>query len=220
MSQRTTVCVFAKRPLAGKVKTRLAAELGAAYAAELASCFLSDTLTLAESRSWADVVLATTDEPWARQLVGAARAWPQGSGDLGERLERVLRRALSRGPSVIALGSDSPGLPAHLLDEARQALSEHDAAIGPSEDGGFYLLGLNRCPEGLLCGLPWSAPNTLFCTLARLQARGLSVAQLSSWFDVDVPLDLKRLTGLLRAGVIDAPVTAARLGVARSGAAT
>jgi rSAM/selenodomain-associated transferase 1 len=210
-SNVATLCVFAKRPRAGETKTRLAAELGAAHAAELASCFLADTWALVSSLGWAEAVLATTDEKWGTALVGAERVWLQGAGDLGQRMERVLRRALARGGAAIALGADSPGLPAQLLEEARRALAEYDAAIGPCHDGGFYLLALNRCPEGLLGELPWSAPNTFERTVDRLKRARLSVATISPWFDVDVPADLRRLAALLASGDISAPRTAMQL---------
>lgn len=212
-SQKPTVCVFAKPPRPGEAKTRLAAELGAAGAAELASCFLVDTWAMVSSLDWADAVLATTDAKWGTSLVGFERTWLQGPGDLGDRMERVLRRALSRGGSAIALGADTPGLPPRLLEEARRALLGHDAALGPCEDGGFYLLALNRCPEGLLADLPWSAPDTLEKTILRLKSAGLSIATLTPWFDVDLPADLRRLSALLASGNISAPNTAARLGL-------
>jgi uncharacterized protein len=210
---KPTLCVFAKPPRPGEAKTRLAAELGGARAAALASCFLADTWSMASSLDWADAVLATTDAQWGTELVGLERAWLQGPGDLGQRMERVLRRALSRGGSAIALGADSPGLPPRLLDEARLALVDHDAALGPCDDGGFYLLALNQCPEGLLAELPWSAPNTFQKTVARLQEKGLSVVTISPWFDVDVPADLRRLSLLLALGAISAPSTAMQLGI-------
>ena len=143
--------------------------------------------------------------------------WPQGEGDLGARLERILRRALKESAHAVAIGTDSPGLPLALLEEARSALEAHDAVVGPADDGGFYLLGLNRCPEGLLAGLPWSAENTRARTLSRLEERGLTVQLLAPWFDVDVAADLERLRSLLAEGAIRAPATAHLLGLSWSG---
>jgi glycosyltransferase A (GT-A) superfamily protein (DUF2064 family) len=119
----------------------------------------------------------------------------------------VLRRALSLAPFVIAIGIDTPGLPHTFLEQAREALRDADAVLGPAEDGGFYLLGLRRCPSGLLQDLPWSAENTFSQALARLKASGLSVVLLDRWFDVDRPADLIRLRQLLERGHIDAPET-------------
>nr|MBA2542057.1 TIGR04283 family arsenosugar biosynthesis glycosyltransferase [Deltaproteobacteria bacterium] len=141
--------------------------------------------------------------------------WPQGDGDLGARLERVLARALTDAAIAIAVGTDSPGLRAQVFDEARAALMTADAVIGPTDDGGFYLLGLRRCPPGLLADLPWSASNTYAETSARLRERGLSVVELGRWFDVDRADDLSRLHALLDTGAIIAPATRALLGVPR-----
>src|SRR2546423_15206192 len=117
-----TICVFAKPPRPGEAKTRLATAIGPAAAAELARAMLEDTWRLLSTLTWADLVLATTeiDRSWIDELPfpisssnsdHAAPVWQQGSGDLGERLERMLRTALMRTSMAIAIGTDSPGLP-------------------------------------------------------------------------------------------------------------
>lgn len=204
----TTLCVFVKRPIAGRVKTRLMPALTAAEAADLATAFFEDTLALARSCEWARVVVACDGDPSGLLLDRELEVWPQGDGDLGERMERALSRALASATMAIVIGTDSPGLPRRFLDAARQHLVEHDAVVGPSEDGGYYLLGLRRCPDGLLHGLPWSCPTTRAQTVARLRAAGFSVAETEPWFDVDQPGDLARLAGLLREERIFAPATA------------
>jgi len=219
MRHEATICVFAKPPRPGLVKTRLAAAVGEARAAALARAFFEDTWSASSSLPWARAVLATT-EPAAGEWVGAKRApvWPQGRGDLGERLERVLRRALHDTPAALAIGSDTPGLPPILFSEARSALRGADAVLGPCEDGGFYLLGLRRCPPGLLRDLPWSAPRTFLQTISRLRKRGLRTAVIAPWFDVDGPADLACLHALIARGELHAPATARALEpVARAG---
>ncbi len=197
------ICIFAKPPVAGQVKTRLAAALGSERAAELARAFLDDTISAVQALPWAQPALATTEivESGLPLLL-------QGEGDLGERIERVLRAALQVAPPAIAIGADAPALPRRFLEAARAALDRADAVVGPAEDGGFYLLGLRLCPEGLLAGLPWSASDTFTRTVERLRARGLRVEVLERWFDVDRAEDLERLRALLRSGEIDAPRTA------------
>ncbi len=197
MTPDTTVCLFAKPPRAGEAKTRLIPALGAEGAAALARAFLEDTWALLEALPWAQAVLSST-APWPPALLPspAAQVWLQGEGELGARLERSLERALLLTPLAFALGADSPGLPAGHLERARAALSDADAVLGPSDDGGFYLLGLRRAlPPGALAGLPWSAPDTRLHTEARLRALGLRVAHAPPWFDVDTPEDLTRLRG-------------------------
>lgn len=209
---RVPILVIAKPPRAGEAKTRLAATLGAEGAADLARAFFEDTWAAVSSLPWAEPVLATTepDAPEWREL-GIRRAWPQGDGDLGARMMRMLKRALAAAPAALAIGTDSPGLPAEHLDAARRALESADAVLGPSDDGGFYLLGLRGVPDDLLEGLPWSSEETFERTRDRLIERGLSVHVLPGWFDVDRPEDLEPLRRRLLRGEIHAPSTARAL---------
>ena len=203
MSFEAMICIFAKPPVAGDVKTRLAAVLGADAAARLARAFLEDTLESVQALAWAQAALATT---------GAVEAdipvLLQGEGDLGARIERVLTAALRRAPIAMAIGADAPALPSRLLESARTALQDADVAIGPAEDGGFYLLALRHFPEGLLRDIPWSSVDTLPATLKRLRALGLRIRVLEPWFDVDRADDLERLRTLMDQGVLHAPRTA------------
>ena len=131
--------------------------------------------------------------------------------DLGQKLERILRRALEDAPFAIALGADSPGLPQAHLELAHRALTSHDAAIGPALDGGFYLLGLKTCPRGLFDGMTWSQETTGDQMLARCQEKNFRVGQCPSYFDVDTPADLERLRKLLKEAALEAPHTAGAL---------
>ncbi|MFN8544505.1 MAG: TIGR04282 family arsenosugar biosynthesis glycosyltransferase [Candidatus Binatia bacterium] len=211
--RRGALCVFAKPPMPGRVKTRLVPALGVEGAAHLAHAVLCDTWSSARALPWASPILATTHVfPPALRPAPDAVVWMQGSGDLGRRIERILARALGRFPFAIALGADTPGLPVRFLEEARVALGSADAVVGPTEDGGFYLLGLRRCPRGLLAGLPWSDRDTCARTLERLRARGLITVVLDSWFDIDRPEDLDRLRALLGRGELAAPATCRALG--------
>lgn len=210
------LCVFGKPPVPGTVKTRLATEIGVEQATKLARAFLQDTWAAAQAINWVHPVLATTQLGTATALGLKAEEWLQGNGDLGQRLERVFRRALVGGaPFTMAIGTDTPGLPRRLLDEAREALARADAVLGPCEDGGFYLIGLRRCPLELLHGLPWSYPETFTCTLARLRESGLKTRILQPWFDVDRPSDLARLRNLILRGEICAPETARVIGLSQ-----
>ena len=208
------ICVFAKPARPGLVKTRLAAELGLQRAADLARAFFSDTWAAVRAQPNARSVLAATEHPGdSLALEADAAIWLQGDGDLGQRIERILQRGLGLAPVAFAVGADSPGLPPRLWAAARQQATAFDAVLGPAHDGGFYLLGLRRCPRGLLADLPWSHPETCERTLARLQSAGFRVALLEPWFDVDEPADLLRLHAMLTSGEVDAPCTAALLGI-------
>lgn len=209
MTTRGVLCVFAKPPRPGKVKTRLAARLGPERAAELAQAFFADTWASIAGLEWAKPVLATTAGDFSDFGISAdAEVWLQGEGDLGCRIERILQRGLEQAPFVIAIGADSPGLPPRLVEHARSALTRADAVLGPAEDGGFYLVGVRRCPPGLFDHLPWSSDRTFACTRARIESQGLSSSVLESWFDVDRDEDLDRLHGMISRGLLWAPHTA------------
>ncbi len=207
MEQKGYICVFAKAPESGKVKTRLRPAVGSDGASELALAFLQDTWATVKGLPWANAVIATTDASFVFEESGAPDIWLQGEGDLGARLERILRRALKTSPFAIAIGSDTPGLPRRFLEQARAALQEADAVIGPCEDGGFFLLGLRKSPRALLSGIPWSQSDTFSQTLANLKAAGMDVRILDAWFDVDRPEDLERLRMKMAAGEVSAPRT-------------
>ncbi|MGZ4900378.1 MAG: TIGR04282 family arsenosugar biosynthesis glycosyltransferase, partial [Candidatus Angelobacter sp.] len=120
------VCIFAKPPEPGAVKTRLIPELGPDRAAELAEAFLEDTVAMVRTLTWAECIIAAT-RTFERSYFKPEEVWLQSEGDLGDRLEKVLRLALKREPIVLAIGADSPGLPAAYLESARQALKTADA---------------------------------------------------------------------------------------------
>lgn len=204
----TAVCIFAKPPLPGVAKTRLAQVIGNKAAAALARAFLLDTWELVNSLSWAYPVVATVGRMPRGLLPNSAQVWSQGEGDLGERLERILRRALAQFPRAIAIGTDTPGLPASLLEQARVALYLERAVIAPADDGGFYLLGVKECPVKLLSNVAWSDESTFAETRKRLDRFGMDSSVLEPWFDVDEWKDLVRLWKAIRTGAVIAPNTA------------
>lgn len=203
--------MFAKPLRRGEVKTRLARHIGDDAALRLARAFFSDTWALV-SQLPVQAVLATTDAEAAVSLgVPGAEVWLQGDGPLSARLERVFNHGLRDGTAVIALGADSPGLPLAHLQAAIDSLPAHDAVIGPADDGGFYLLGLRSCPQGLFDGVALSTSSACNDVVSALRGRGLSVHTLPSWFDVDEPEDLRRLAQWIGRNPEHAPQTAAAL---------
>jgi rSAM/selenodomain-associated transferase 1 len=205
------VLVFAKAPAPGRVKTRLARRLGNSEAAAWAEAFLIDTWqALAIAPGVAPVLVLDGDAPLPL-LTPPPVIWSQGDGDLGERLERALRRALATSPAAIAVGTDSPGLPQRCLQRALMLLaSGHQSVLGPADDGGFYALGLRHCPPGLLTGLPWSATNTRQAVSTRLAEHGMIPALLEPWYDVDDVAGLERLRADLSEDRVVATFCAAR----------
>lgn len=203
--ERVVCVVFAKPPRAGQTKTRLAATIGPDAAAAVARALLRDTVDGLRARG--ETVVISTPDPTADHGVEGP-FWDQGTGELGARLERGFRRALAGFDHAIALGADAPGLPAGHLAALRDAI-EPAAALGPTDDGGFWGLGLHTCSDGLLLGLPWSTPRAAAATADRLRASGHEVRMAPGWWDVDVAADLERLRRQIAR--TDAPATHAIL---------
>lgn len=187
------VCVFAKPPLPDRAKTRLASALGSERAARLANAMFTDVWQSVSQYPGVRPILATTEFRDFPVEISPNDIWLQGEGDLGVRLERILTRGLLEAPAVIAVGADSPTLTSSHLIQALRALDANDAVIGPCQDGGFYLLGLRRCPPGLFSDILWSSATTCEAVTQRLDDRGLRVAQIETLFDIDVIDDLERL---------------------------
>jgi len=109
----------------------------------------------------------------------------------------------------MAVGADSPTLTTAHIESALRGLQSNDAVLGPSMDGGFYLLGLRKCQLGLFDSLPWSTSETRRRVTARLEQHGFSIAELEPLFDVDIPADLLSLEQHLTADPSLAPATQA-----------
>lgn len=194
----TALIVFAKAPVAGRAKTRLIPALGAEGAAALAHRLLEHAVAAAASAGLGAVELCTTPDPGHpafRQL--AARfglvLTEQGDGDLGDRMNRALNRALAGGARALLIGTDAPALDAAMLRAAAQALDGHDAAFVPALDGGYALVGLSRPAPGLFEGVAWSTPQVMAATRERARAAGLRWAELPPVADIDVADDLVHL---------------------------
>ncbi len=198
MRPKPIVIVFARVPQLGRVKTRLARGIGAIAALG----FYRETLTsilhrLARDRRWQVEIAATPDRlagsRWHRPHRLAVHA--QGPGDLGRRMLRALRRA-GRRPCVI-VGCDVPDLDAAVVAEALARLARSDVVLGPSGDGGFWLIGWRGVAPGLrlLDGVRWSTAHARADTLGRLQGKRVELARMLD--DVDDASDLARL-GLRR----------------------
>jgi rSAM/selenodomain-associated transferase 1 len=208
-NNRIPACIFAKPPVPAQVKTRLIPALGAEGAAALAHAMFLDVWRTVESFSRVRPILATTSSGGFPVSVSPDDIWLQGDGDLGQRIERILTRGLLHAPAAIAIGADSPALTAAHLTAALDALRTSDAVVGPSTDGGFYLLALRKCQPGLLSSLPWSVPETKQALKHRMKSHGLAVFELEPLFDVDIPADLTILVQHLQAHPSSAPSTRA-----------
>ncbi len=194
--------VLTRYPQAGRTKTRLIPALGPRGAAWLQEKMTRHTVD--RLRDWRE-----TSGGWLQvRAVGASprrvQGWlgrdlpvkPQGAGDLGDRLVRAFREGFAEGIARLALvGIDCPDLDASILDEAMAGLDEADVVLGPANDGGYYLIALKSTQvealEGLCSGIDWGCDRVLSQTLARIESLGLTVHQLRSLSDVDVPEELR-----------------------------
>jgi len=192
------IILFAKAPVPGRVKTRLAERLGAVAAAELHTAFVTDMLDLLGALAGAaDIELHTDIETEAWPAAGIPRAL-QRDGDLGERMYVAMERALAAGrPKVMIVGSDVPTLPVSHLE--RILSSNADVTLGPAEDGGYYAIACRRVHPEMFRGVRWSGPDALEQTRKAAESCGLTVELGPSWFDVDTVVALQRL---MREGVL------------------
>ena len=195
-----TLVIMAKHPVAGMVKTRLAASLGEAAAAGLAAAFLEDLLDRLHPcadrhvlATWPDNTAATTyfEELSADRF----ELWNQPEGSLGERLARVTTEHLGPDPHqrVVVIGSDSPTLPKETIEAAFVGLQQADVVVAPADDGGYVLIGLRREVPGLLEPIEWSSPRVFAQTREHLQSSCTRFIELPGWYDIDTLDDLRRL---------------------------
>jgi rSAM/selenodomain-associated transferase 1 len=199
------VAVFAKAPVPGAVKTRLAALLGPGGAAALHAGLVRHALAAAVQSGVGPVELwCAPDEthPFfercATEFHVALRR--QQGGDLGERMRHAFDAAHASGAALILTGSDCPVLDAAALRTAAGALSSHDAVIAPAEDGGYVLVGLAKPMPRLFEAIAWGGSAVMGESRARLAEMGARWKELGTFWDIDRPADYARLqeTGMLR----------------------
>ena len=198
MQQDCLVIIFAKAPLPGFAKTRLAPLLGNDGAAHLAAKMLAHTLDTALAAALGPVELCCAPDTTHAEFEGAARrpgvtVTAQGIGDLGERMQRALARGLTRHGAVVLIGTDAPQLGADTLRRAAYALRSHDAAIAPASDGGYVLVGLSRPAPALFADIAWSTSAVMAQTRARIFSLGMRLHELPTFHDIDEPADLSHL---------------------------
>lgn len=187
--------VMSKVPLLGRVKTRLAKGIGAVAATRFFRQTSLDLINrLGRDPRWSLVLALSPD-----RAVHDAGHWPtgvpriaQGGGTLGERMGRLMRD-LPAGPVVI-VGGDIPGISARHIAQAFQALGRADVVVGPAEDGGYWLVGMKRCPRvvPIFDDVRWSSPFALADTLANVTRAGLRVEYLETLPDIDTGDDYAR----------------------------
>ena len=200
MTHAVALGLFAKWPDAGRVKTRLARETSPEFAAAIARTFLLDTLELLRELAGCDQFVAydpPDSQPKFAELVRGRTPQilleAQSAGDLGTRLETFCQRRFDDGyEAAILIGSDSPNLPVNILRDAIRLLQTNDAVVGPTIDGGYYLIGIRRMLP-IFAGIAWSTDRVFPQTIERLIAANVPYAVLPQWYDVDTLADLRFL---------------------------
>ena len=185
------VILFAKAPLPGRVKTRLLPVLSPQQAADLHTALVHDMLTMLRALSLPlDIELHTDAPTTAWSTVAVQRRLQSGVG-LGEKMLTAINMGLAAGhPTVLILGSDSPGLPPSHVESLLSL--ETDLKLGPAEDGGYYGICARRTAAGMFDGVRWSTAHALSDTVTAALRCGLSVSFGETWFDLDEPAALPR----------------------------
>ena len=207
--------IMAKAPRIGSVKTRLTPSFPPEAVTDFYRCLLADTLMLAQSLDNVEVAIMCPDSDvseLARLAGKEAKVVAQNGEGLAAGLTSVFAHfASDRQQRIIAFNSDSPHLPRSVLEDAFETLSTHDMVVGPTHDGGYYLVGAKASHRTLFEGDGMGTSSALERLLTRARTLQLSFAFAISFYDIDVPDDLSRLAEELRLDPASAPRTAAWL---------
>jgi len=191
---KDTLLVFAKAPVEGRVKTRLAQDVGAPAATRYYRALARRVVDQVRGGEYR--IRICFDPPGALETV---QEWlgplgvefrPQSPGTLGDRMHQALAGCKAAGGRACVIGTDAPGVHRALVEEAFFLLEDADVVFGPALDGGYYLLALRRPDPELFRGIPWSTPRVLQASLDRARAAGLRVALLPPLPDMDTHADL------------------------------
>jgi len=222
---RCAIAIMAKAPYAGRIKTRLSPFLTPEEARDLGCCFLSDmTSNLAAAGRELPIDAYIAFAPASSEgafapivhsdtrfvLADGSAAAPAGVEGFGRCLLQAASSLFGLGyASVGLLNSDSPTLPTSLLVEAvRLLLAPHEIAVlGPSADGGYYLLGMQRLYPNLFCAIDWSTARVAHQTRLRAGEAGVRLVDLDSWYDIDDVAALRRLIAELYGNGMEAPTS-------------
>jgi rSAM/selenodomain-associated transferase 1 len=217
MTSDTTIMLFVKAPIQGHVKTRLAKDLDACMVTGLYKCFVDDIIHKITAARLPLIIFYDPPGslPMMRAWLGDSQTYSAQTGNtLGDRMEQAFRHVYRAGTRrAVLLGSDLPDLPGKTFTLALSALDTHDAVIGPSSDGGYYLIGFTSraFTARVFQEIRWSTDAVYQATLDRFAEGNLSIKQLPPWRDIDTLNDLLALIESLKKNPGRAPKTAAYL---------
>lgn len=196
-SGNSVLGVFVKNLIPGTYKTRLAAATGNEEVREIYLTLLKHTERVVSDFP-GDVWVYYNQSLSETGLFKRYRGRLQKGNDLGEKMHRAFIEMLEEHQKAIIIGSDCPVIESHHLSRAIDLLSEKDAVLGPSEDGGYYLIGLKNPVPSLFQGINWSTDSVVEETIDMINAQGLSYGLLDQLFDVDRYEDWMRYQNMIR----------------------
>lgn len=195
---KRAIIIMAKAPLAGTVKTRLQPFLSAEQCAQLAACFLRDTINKAKTLK-IQLIIAYSPageidyfRRWADEKTSFVE---QKGGNLGEKMFSAFQFAFARKTeALVMIGTDSPTFPAGFIEQAFELLeTDSDAVLGKTEDGGFYLLGLRKLDEKIFEAVEWSSPKAFEQVRENIMNLSWRLSEVPRWYDIDEAKDLEQL---------------------------
>ena len=195
------VIVFCKPPVAGRVKTRLIGAWSARQAAEIHEACVKDTIAMVNALPGAQRWLYIAANRAAAQRmavhlqIGANwKVVTQRGADLGERMRNAIEEQLRAGAEkVVIVGTDSPWMGREQIARALRLLDKTDVVLGPSEDGGYYLIAARQLASKIFSEIPWGTSAVMPQTLRALRATRTTFRLLKWDFDLDRPEDLRRV---------------------------
>jgi len=199
MNQERCLVIFVKYPEKGKVKSRIVFGGDDGHVADLYRCFIEDLLKSFSSGHYEFLIAFDPPEKEKdiKDLFGKDLSYmPQAGADLGIRMYNALATCFAQGfQSVVLIGSDSPDLPQRIIEEAFQSLQSHDAVIGPTYDGGYYLIGFSNgsFAASFFENIAWSTDGVYAETVGRFDKEGVSFHVLPRWRDIDTVDDVRAL---------------------------
>lgn len=183
--------IMAKPPVLGLVKTRLAATIGDEQALKVYRELLALTFAVAHESTLEAIVHFSEEAPFTSDFSLFEKDFQEGDG-LGERILKSFSKELADADGCIMIGADCPDLTSEILQLAVHALEKNDVVLGPSDDGGYYLIGVNEAEPALFDQIAWSTDTVLQSTVDNAEKLGKKVSLLPALFDIDDIEDLRR----------------------------
>lgn len=193
-----SLIIFAKEPKKDNVKTRLSSCLSETQRLRLYKAFLKDTVSVAKDIQCEQKILAYDSESenpkYLKKITSSFIFYKQEGKNLGEKMHRAFQfAARNKASKIVIIGSDSPTLPIGYIKDAFCRLSKNDVVLGPSYDGGYYLIGLKKPCQGLFRDIKWGSDEVLEKTLKKVNVLNKKTVLMNKWYDVDRLEDLNYL---------------------------